>query len=391
MATEKGYILWLPSWYPNPITPYDGDFIQRHAKAVSAFIPVHVFYIIRDKERQMTRSVRFLEKSEGNLTETIIYYNSLHCGIRIFDRMLSQTKFWWLYRKHVKKLFREKGFPELVHVHIVYKAGLIARWINKKFGIPYLLTEQWTVHLPEAKPNINELPFTEQHLISKIMDHTRLVLPVSAYLGKEMKKHWPGIRFEVIPNVVNHEIFFPGEKEPSPLLRLIHISTLTWQKDPESLLKAVKVVKQRGIPVKLDLFGPPHRVQHLIHELDIAAVVYLHGEVPQTELAGFLRNSDALVLYSRYETFGCVIIEANACGVPVIVSDTRLMHELVEEGKNGFFVPPDNYMALADAIQLFFENKHKTNPQEIARTTAKYSYEKVGKMFLEIYNRFLEG
>ena len=42
MPQAPAYILWLPSWYPNKLDPFDGDFIQRHAVAVSAFVPVHV-------------------------------------------------------------------------------------------------------------------------------------------------------------------------------------------------------------------------------------------------------------------------------------------------------------------------------------------------------------
>jgi len=391
LKTDNRYILWLPSWYPNPITPYDGDFIQRHARAASAFVPIHLFYIIRDKERKMTGTIRVSEESGGNLTETIIYYASPDYGIRFFDRLISQRKYWSIYRKYIRRLFREKGLPQLVHVHIVFKAGLIARWIKKKFGIPYILTEQWTIHLPEAKPNINDLSFVEQRLLSNIMDRVEMVLPVSTYLGEEMRKRWRNIRCTVVPNVVNMDFFSPVQKQSAGILKLIHVSTLTWQKDPESLLKAIKVLKERGIDLKLDIFGPPEKVQHLIAELDISDIVFLHGEVPQPMLARFIQQSDALVLYSRYETFGCVIIEANACGVPVIVPDTKLMHELVEDRKNGVFAEPGNFLALADAIEFFSKNKLNFNQREIAASADKYRYEAVGKMFLEIYNGFLNG
>lgn len=388
MKKRKGYILWLPSWYPNPITPYDGDFIQRHAQAASAFGCIHLFYIIRDDEKKMTRKLRVLEKSEGNLTETIIYYASPQFGIRFLDRLISQTKYWWIYRKYLKGMFKKKGLPELVHVHISLKAGLIARWINKKFGIGYILTEHWTIYLPEAKPGLYDLSFAEQHLLSYIMSDVGLILPVSEYLGKEIKKHWPHIRFEVVPNVVNTEIFFPVQKQPSEILKLIHVSTLSWQKDPESLLKSIKVLKERNIPLRLDIFGPQDKVRYLSKELDIADIVFLHGEVPQPKLAAAIQQSDALVLYSRYETFGCVIIEANACGVPVIVPDTALMHELIEDGKTGMLVQPGNFIALADAIESFSRNRFKFNQQEIAHSAYKYRCDVVGKMFWEIYDRF---
>ncbi|MBI1344458.1 MAG: glycosyltransferase [Terrimonas sp.] len=391
MIKSPQYILWLPSWYPNEITPYDGDFVQRHARAVAAFAPVCVFHIIRDKKKKMTRSVRVHEKKGENLTETIIYYASPDIPWAFADRFLSQVRYAWIYRKYIRKLFREKGFPELVHVHIIYKAGLIARWIEKKFGIPFLLTEQWTIHLPEARPSLFDLSFAEQMLFSKIMDHVSLVLPVSKYLGKAMKQHWPHINFEVVPNVVDHQLFFPAEKKGEDrVLRLIHISTLQYQKDPESLFAALGKLKEQGIDFTLDLIGPvTAEISEYIRQTGIQDLVRIQGEMPQQRLSKLLQQTDALVLYSRYETFGCVIIEANACGIPVIVPDTKLMEELVVPGLNGIKVKPNDPSALAAAIIAFHANKASFNRQQIADTTEKYSFKNVGSMFFEIYNRYI--
>lgn len=383
------YILWLPSWYPTEITPYDGDFIQRHARAVSAYHPLHIFHIIRDKKRKMTRSIRYVEKLQANLQETIVYYASPDIPIKIIDRFISQVRFWWIYRQYIRKLFREKGFPQLVHVHIIFKAGLIARWIDKKYGIPYVLTEQWTIHLPEARPNIFDISYTEQHLFSKIIDHARILLPVSDYLGRAMQKHWPNTLYEVIPNVVDHSLFYPEEKQPSAILSLVHISTLNYQKDPESLFKALSKIKNSGVAFRLDVFGPAAEpVISLIRENGVENEVTVHGEVPQEVLVKTLQQADGLILYSRYETFGCVIIEANACGIPVFVTDTALMHELVTEGVNGWLVKPDAPAALAASLIQFAGKRGSVNPQKIAAGTAKYSFEIVGKQIADVYERF---
>ena len=390
MTDDKNYILWLPSWYPTEISPYDGDFIQRHAKAVSLFTPIHVFHIKRDKKRLMTNSVRYVEKVQGNLSETIVYYASPDIPVRFADRLLSQIRYGWLYRRHIRKLFRQKGFPQLVHAHIIYKAGLIAKWIDKKFGIPFFLTEQWTIHLPEAKPNLSDIAFSEQHIFSRIMDHVLLVLPVSEYLGEAIQKHWPNIRYEVVPNVVDRNIFFPAEKKPSEILRLVHISTLTYQKDPESLVKALALVKSQGLRFQLDVYGPKLTTfTEMVHQSGLEEEIILHGEVPQQALAACLQQSDVLILYSRFETFGCVIIEANACGVPVLVPDTPLMQELVKEGENGILVPPGNYKALAEAIVKFSTTKDKFNSRAIAESTASYRYENVGKQIADLYQKHL--
>jgi glycosyltransferase involved in cell wall biosynthesis len=108
--------------------------------------------------------------------------------------------------------------------------------------------------------------------------------------------------------------------------------------------------------------------------------------MPQQQLVQYIQRADALVLYSRFETFGCVIIEANACGVPVIVSDIPVLHENVTNGFNGLFAANENAVALADRIIYFIKNKQMFSKEEIARcTTEKYSYGQIGAQITAWY------
>ncbi len=93
----------------------------------------------------------------------------------------------------------------------------------------------------------------------------------------------------------------------------------------------------------------------------------------------YARESNALILYSRYETFGCVIIEANACGKPVIVSDIPVFHENVADGLTGVFVEPDNPGLLAEKMLLMATGHYLFDSDLIRRRAIDhYSFEKVG-------------
>jgi glycosyltransferase involved in cell wall biosynthesis len=94
-------------------------------------------------------------------------------------------------------------------------------------------------------------------------------------------------------------------------------------------------------------------------------------------------------LYSSYETFGCVIIEANACGIPVIVSDIPVFHETVTEGINGTFAKKNNPQALAEKMIEVINARASFNSNSIAGTSSKYSYEKIGRQFSDWYNEIL--
>lgn len=95
-----------------------------------------------------------------------------------------------------------------------------------------------------------------------------------------------------------------------------------------------------------------------------------------------------MILYSRFETFGCVLIEANACGIPVIVSNLQVFHEIVDEGVNGVFVEGENPAALAEKLKQFILQMNTFDKTAIARFTAeKYNYKRVGQQFLDFYKK----
>ena len=294
LKKQTDYILWLPSWYPSELDVSNGDFIQRHAKAVAELVPVHVFYIIRDNNSKKKNSVKVVENKYENRIETIIYYSIPDLPFKFVVQILSFLKYTWLYKKYIQKIFSEKGLPLLVHVHIIYKAGLIAKWIYKKWKIPYVLTEQWTIHLLEAKPNYSNLSRLEKYLFSGIIKTAAVILPVSNYLTTAMKSRWPEKEYIVIPNIVDNQSFYPVIREKNNYLKFIHISTLSYQKDPENLFKALGILKKEGIKFSMDVFGNNKEpIQKLVKNLNLENEIVLHGEVSHLHLVSYLQKSDA--------------------------------------------------------------------------------------------------
>jgi len=86
-------VLFLPSWYPSRLDAFTVDFIQRHAKALSFFTPVHVVFIVRDKKKSITNSIKIEENRIGNLSETIIYYACKDYGFRFIDKLIAMRKY----------------------------------------------------------------------------------------------------------------------------------------------------------------------------------------------------------------------------------------------------------------------------------------------------------
>ena len=383
-------VLWLASIYPSKLFPYNGDFIQRHARAASLFCEIEVLYIVKDENGSLTDDVKEMTSTEGNLTEKITFYKPVKTSIKIIDRFLSSLKYKRISRSAVKKYIAEHGKPNFFHLHIAMKAGLTALWAKRKYNIPYLLTEHWGGYLQEAVPNINDYNFVYRLYWKKIITSAMASTFVSAYLQHCIVKKYKIQNTFVIPNVVDTAIFYPAEKQATDKIRFIHISTMIYQKNPEAILQALALLKDE-FEFEIFLYGPATTMQvKLIAELGLKDYVLLKGEVPQQVLARSMQQCDALILYSRFETFGCVLIEANACGIPVIVSDMEVFHEIIEEGVNGTFVNGENSKALAEKLKHFILQKNNFDKTLISQTAAeKYNYKKVGSEFFNFYKNFI--
>jgi len=389
-AKDNSFILWLPSWYPSKLKLYDGDFIQRHAQAAALYNNIYVIKLAADEEGIITQDVKTEINKKGNLTEHIIYYKKPRS---LFGLIIAAYKAVRLYRHAINNLLLQNGRPRFVHVHVAMRGGLLALWMKRKYGIPFILTEHWAGFSPGAKKNFSSLPFYLQLSWRRIAKKATAVSVVSSYLGTLLKKRFSIRNYTVIPNVVNTEIFYPVNRITSPYQQFIHVSGLDYQKNPEAILNAFAIIKKWFSDFRLDIFGPVKKnLIQKVNDLQLQQQVNFHNEVPQNKLAEFVAQSDALVLYSRYESFGCVIIEANACGIPVVVSDLPVFHETVKHGINGLFTRGDDPISLATTIKDLMEKKYQFDAISIAEiASSKYSYQVVGKQINDWYEMVKES
>jgi glycosyltransferase involved in cell wall biosynthesis len=104
-----------------------------------------------------------------------------------------------------------------------------------------------------------------------------------------------------------------------------------------------------------------------------------------------MKRSDAMVMFSRYENFPCVIIEALCCGLPVISSCVDGVPEAVDED-NGILVDPDNETELLQAIETIHKDISFYNRERIAAIAKlKYNYMQIGYQFFNLYSHILSG
>jgi glycosyltransferase involved in cell wall biosynthesis len=384
--------IWLASWYPNKILRFNGDFIKRHAAAVSLYEDVHVITVQRDEKGEVTKKTLVEEFVNGRLKETIVYYYCPKHRFSFYDKWRNERRYQRAYIKAIYDVIKKEGKPHLVHVHVGMKAGLFALWIRRNFGVPYIISEHWSGFLEESGKKFRDLPFYLQNSWKKIMKHTAGISAVSKHLLDGIKRYFPDKPGIVIPNVVDTSIFSPVKDAALPQ-RFIHVSGLDDLKNPVDIVTAFSKVLRVYPDAVLDIVGMRYSpfTPGMLHHLGITDKNILFStEIPQPELAKRINKATGLILYSSYETFGCVVIEANACGVPVIVSDIPTFHETVNEGGNGYFVPLHSPDLLAQRMIELIKNRSLFNSEAIAtKTGSKYSYAVVGEQFSRWYREML--
>ena len=379
-------ILWLASWYPTKQDPFNGDFIQRHARAAAIYNDIHVIHVAGFNKMKMNTinekgSIHF-----QGLTEEIIYFPK---SGSFAGKIITQFKWISQFRKAVKKYFLTYGKPDLVHVQIPVKAGLVALWIKKQYHIPYIVSEHWGIYNDVVKDNYASQPGWLKTLTRLVLKSASGFLSVSHYLGEKVNQIVFPNSFKVIPNVVDTNLFFYKEKKINELFRFIHVSNMVSLKNTEGILRVARAIHNTFADFEIIMVGNTDvAIKNYAERLGILNIVaFFMGEVSYKEVANQMKGSDALVLFSNIENSPCVIGEALCTGLPVIATNVGGIPELVND-ENGILVEPGNEEALAKAMRQMIRNYSLYNRKKIVEDAhGKFSFSVIGKQFDEIYNQ----
>lgn len=139
-------------------------------------------------------------------------------------------------------------------------------------------------------------------------------------------------------------------------MRVLFVSNLLPVKDPAFLLEAFRRLDPgaAGMAVRLTLAGRgPMRaeVEQLAKRLGVAESVRFLGPLDSKNVANWMRAADLLVMTSRHEGLPNVILESQACGLPVVSTDVGGIHELVDEQWKGTLTPLDDLDGWVAAVE----------------------------------------
>ncbi|MBC7660087.1 MAG: glycosyltransferase family 4 protein [Chitinophagaceae bacterium] len=265
-----------------------------------------------------------------------------------------------------------------IHVHSCANAANIALFAHILSGITYSLT----LHGPLSDYGFNQEQKWEGALF-KIIITQKLLGEVRATLGSVITRN-----SYIAPMGVNISVFKRGIPYKAWLIesgpaQLYSVGRLHVGKGHADLIQAVRHLKGKGLSIRLRIAGEDEQggsgyhleLAQLIEKLDLRNEVELLGAVSETVVREGLIASHAFVLASKAEPLGVAIMEAMALEMPVIVTSGGGVKELVNDGSDGILVPPENSMALAEAIEGLLRNP------DLAVRLSKASRQKIEEQF----------
>ncbi len=195
--------------------------------------------------------------------------------------------------------------------------------------------------------------YVGEKLIPFVYRKTRFTVVSDSTREDLARRGIPRENMEVIYNAVDHNLYNPGpgSKPEEPLIG--YVGRIKRYKSIDHLVRAAKIVFARFPHARLEIAGAGDYLNPLValvQQLGVADRVHFRGYVSEEEKVGILRRAHVVVNTSSKEGWGVTVIEANACGTPVIASDVPGLRDAVVDGKTGFLVPYGDIGTFADRM-----------------------------------------
>jgi glycosyltransferase involved in cell wall biosynthesis len=223
---------------------------------------------------------------------------------------------------------------------------------------------------------------------------SKTIWDAAAALGMDERQAW------LIHPGVDPAYFTPrgSGSEQRAELRVVSVADLHWLKGHHHALRAIRLLADLGVPVRFDLVGKDleadlcdrDRIAHTIVALGLRDRVRLWGGLPTSGVLRRLQDADVLLHTSLTEGLPTAVLEAMACGLPVVVTDCGGIREAVTDGVEGFVVPLRASEQAASCLQALHEDpalRQTMGSAGRARVESQFTLERHLDAFVEMYSR----
>jgi len=356
---------WSISLYPlisqsQPVIHPDALAWMRRANKAAFFAPV-----------VWTANAKALFRSPGRYLFTwakMVRYNLPNANLLIRGLILFPKAVWMAGQM-------EKEGIGHIHSHYATHPALAAWIIHQLTGIGYSVT----IHAHDI--------FVRREMLAQKMRDAAFIVAISDFNREFISREvgdWVRSKTHVIHCGISPELYKTQKGSGLGVFKLVSIGSLQPYKGQEVLIRACKRLIEAGIPLQCNIIGEGllrEKLEGTIKDCGLEGKVSLIGAVPQEEIARQLPDADCYVQPSiitpsgKMEGIPLALMEAMACGIPVVASNLSGIPELVRPGETGFLVPPGDDAALADQLANIYRDVVAVRPiAQAGRETVRHNF-----------------
>lgn len=394
--TEPADLAVVTPWYPSPNNPFAGAFVQAAVKAVASdYERISILHtedwagradpaledaikITSGRLRDRHDLIPVLDTPEGTLTRVPVPLTSRR---RYANWVGSQTS------ALRRSLPTGRIEAPVIHAHTGIYGGVLAMRLARP-DARIVVTEH-----SSFLEKVFKQPAARK-LYDQVLRRADEFLCVSTYLRDQIEREFPhhAGKIRIVPNVINFEHFTPEAKPSERLLKWLYLGRLIPTKGVSTLLEAFAEVAETEPDATLTMVGTGSLREDLIargRELGLGDRFRILAPVPPEEVNGLMHQYDLLVHPSHFETFGMTVVEANAAGLPVLVTRSNGPEDSLEgiEDLAGALMDVDENPRTIVTAYWGLRKRYFLLDLAKARTAlvGKYSSEVVGRQLVDLY------
>lgn len=377
------HVLVLPSWYSTPDLLWSGTFFEDQAVALArAGARVAVAFVEGRSLRALSPSALgdshfqvVCSMDRGVTTLRMRGWNTL-------GQTVAGAKVWCALSEHLVKLYaRRFGVPDVLHAHAALWGGRVAVRMGLELRRPCVVTEHSSLVMRGL------LGARERAEAARVYHQADAVLAVSEAMRQAVVSIAGRQMGRVVPNAVDFEFFIPPSvpRRTTPFT-FLSVSSLVEGKRVDQLIRAFARVNRLRPDTRLVVVGSGAESAHLrgvAREYGVDSLVEFTGSLPREAVRAYMWTANALVLASTSETFGVVLVEALATGLPVISTRCGGPQGIVEPDL-GLLVERDNEAELAEAMADMVGRRYSERTLR-NRAMSRFSFDDVASQLLDVY------
>lgn len=288
---------------------------------------------------------------------------------------------------HFSKIFSEFQ-PDVIHAHTLGSASALGVWLKKRLHCPLVVT----THGSDTAVRIEQGRAAE---LKPLCDGADCVVAVSSALAAKLKTCGTKTPVEVILNGFRIRSL-PAVSEERAQCAVVQVGHLIKQKHFDVTLRAFARLKKEYPAAQFTVVGQGSEreaLEALADELGVSESVHFLGQLPNEAVLAEMSKAQFFCMPSVREGFGIVYLEAMASGCVAIGTEGEGIADLIESGKNGFLVPPEDPEAIWQVMQRCLQ--HPAEAEAIAARGRKdalsLTWEKNAATYERLFMTLLES